>query len=141
MTFKSKLDDPTKKKTTTKWWMPLVGLILALTLAVMAVAIAPSLRSVWWDNASQLQSVNDYVFSLSNVKQCLKGDAECWGTVDLGMAFVIWLLSFAVLMLVFIAMVGGEAPEEKHTKEIMLQAQKRKQAEKRRKKAGRKKRK
>lgn len=139
--LRSRSEELEEKKGITKWWLPVFGLAIAVTLAVMALAIAPEARPLWWNTAPQLRDMNKPVVG-PRVSLCRPTtDEPCWGTVDLAMALVIWLLVFAIAMLFVFALVGGESKAEKQAKEIMRQAEAKKKAAKIARKRGRKSRK
>ncbi|MBN1285241.1 MAG: hypothetical protein JXB47_07580 [Anaerolineae bacterium] len=134
--LKSKSQEKAEREGIKKWWMPLFGMVIALTLAVVALALAPSARSLWWNAATQLRDMNTKLVG-PNVSVCRLGTAEpCWGVVDVGVALVVWLIVFGVAMMIVIALVGGETKEDKYSKSVMQDAESRKKASRRAKKRG-----
>jgi hypothetical protein len=130
-----RFDDTSRK---TKWWLPAVGFLLAGALAVMVLALAPAIRSVWYDAAPQLRSANTVVFSTTkNASVCFPGMQEanlCWGVVDLAVALVAWLILFGAGIFLVMAALGSD-PVEKDAKRAMQIAEKKKKEA--RKKKGR----
>ncbi|MCZ7543698.1 MAG: hypothetical protein M5R40_09250 [Anaerolineae bacterium] len=119
-----RLYDPLEKQKKKRWWTPLFGLLLAIALAVVALAIAPLLREVWMRFTPQLFSVNTLVVQLT--------DELWWGVVDLGVAFFIWLVLFALGIALVLTSVGVD-PAEKQAKAIMREAKRRKDAQRKKK--------
>ncbi len=120
-----RLYDPMEKKRKKKWWLPLFGLLLALSLAVVALAVAPLLRVPIAGLAPKLYEANFFVFG-DEAQQLW------WGRVDIGLAFVMWLLLFALGMTVALA-AAGKDPAEEQAKQMMIEAKRRKDAHRRKK--------
>lgn len=115
-----RLDNPLEKKKRQKWWLPLFGLGLAISLAVLALVLAPILRDVWANTVPSLRGANAVLVHAS--------EGLWWGAVDLGFALVLWLLMFG-LSVTLVLLVIGLDPAEKQAKHEMREAARLKRAE------------
>lgn len=121
-----RLHDPLedRKKKRKRWWTPLFGLTMAVVLAIVALMVVPLLRSVWWDLAPTLRSANRLVVQLST--------DMWWGLVDVGFAFVIWLVLFGISIAVVLMSIGVD-PAEQQAKKLARASFEKKVAERKKK--------
>ncbi len=89
--------------------LPAMGLLLAVTLLVLSLMVAPTVVKLLAENIPQLSKLdnpgaNTKVIEIEDIGYRL-------GAVDLVVAIMMWLLLFSILMVIAVAAAGPEPDE------------------------------